>query len=519
MGYFATPTPKRIGCSDANGANPYAADEFAGKIALIDRGSCAISYKVSNAAAAGAVAVVVALVAPGDPTVFAFGGGTPNVPGFNITQADANRIKSQLGGGVVLRLDPAIFEPLAGTVISFSSRSPSTLNDLKPEIAAPGDVVAALAGGGSATQQLAGSSMASPMVAGAGALIKEAQPGLTARQLKAALVENAETNVKNKAAALGGRQAPITRVGGGELRIDRSILTGAIALEVNTQQPVLSFGLVDADKQETLARQFKITNLTRKKVTYKISPSFRFPEDEASGAVAVKVSPAQVTINPYGQSAAITVQMKINPARLTGWTLNSGSVGASGDTLTANEFDGYIWMDDLGTAADNAAKLHMPWHVLPRLSGRVQVSDRNVAPNGTVSVTNNGAGPAYIDTYSLLATSGNLPQSGWGGNKAIVDLKYVGVATYPVPAGYCSPTRPSSWPCRSPPGSARRTPTRRRSSMSTSTPTATASRTTPPTRSTCRTRPPSTAATPPTWSSWRIRLEASTSLQTTPPTA
>ncbi len=130
--------------------------------------------------------------------------------------------------------------------------------------------------------------------------------------------------------------------------------------------------------------------------------------------------------------------MKINPAKLAGWTLNSGSQGANGDTLTANEFDGYIWMDDLGTTADNAAMLHMPWHVLPRLSGRVEVSDKNVAPNGTVSVTNNGAGPAYIDTYSLLATSGNLPESVWGANKAIVDLKHVGVATYPVPAGYCS---------------------------------------------------------------------------------
>jgi minor extracellular serine protease Vpr len=439
VGYFATTDdPKRIGCSDADGTNPYAADDFAGKIALVDRGLCAISMKVSNAAAVGALAVVVGLVAPGDPMVFAFGGGNPNVPGFNLTQADANKIKNQLGVGVVLRLDPANTESLVGTVIDFSSRGPSTLNYLKPEIAAPGDVVAALAGGGTATVQLAGTSMSSPMVAGAGALLKQAQPGLNAHQLKAALVENAETNVKNKASALGGQQAPITRIGGGELRIDRAVQAKVVALEVDTQQPVLSFGLVDADKNETLIKQFKILNLTGKALTYNLTSTFRFAEDATSGAVAIKVSPTQVKIKAYGQSATITVQLKIDPTKLAGWTLDSGAAGASGDILTANEFDGYVWMDDASTPTDDATMMHMPWHVLPRLSGKVEVGDKHVAPNGTVSVANGGAGPTYIDTFSLMAVSENLPPGGWGEQMPIVDLKYVGVATYPVPAGFCS---------------------------------------------------------------------------------
>ena len=437
IGYFSTPTAKRLGCN-LNGSNPYAAGDFAGKIALVDRGSCAISLKVSNAAAAGAVAVVIGLVAPGDPTGFSFGGGTPNVPGYNISQADANKIKSQLATGVVMRLDPAITEPLAGRVIGFSSRGPSTLNYLKPEIAAPGDVVAAQAGGGTATVSLAGTSMASPMVAGAGALLKQALPGLNARQLKAVLVENAETNIMNKAAIFNGQLAPITRIGGGEVRIDRAVAAKAIAMEVDTLQPVLSFGLVDADKDVTLIKKFRIQNLTAQKLAFGISSTFRFANDEASGAVSVKVSPAEVKINPYGQSAMITVQMKINPAMLSVWSLNSGSQGASSDRLTANEFDGYVWMDDLSTTADDAAKMHMPWHVLPRLSGKVELGDKNVAANGTVSAANGGAGPAFIDTYSLLATSPNLPQGALGAQNPIVDLKYVGVATYPVPANYCS---------------------------------------------------------------------------------
>jgi len=48
----------------------------AGKIALIDRGGCNVSLKVDRAAKAGAIGVLIGLVAAGDPISFAFGGGT-----------------------------------------------------------------------------------------------------------------------------------------------------------------------------------------------------------------------------------------------------------------------------------------------------------------------------------------------------------------------------------------------------------------------------------------------------------
>jgi hypothetical protein len=58
--------------------------------------------------------------------------------------------------------------------------------------------------------------------------------------------------------------------------------------------------------------------------------------------------------------------------------------------------------------------------------------------SGTVDLTNNGIGTAYIDTYSLIGTSEDLPAGGPGENTAIVDLRYVGAATFLVPAGFCS---------------------------------------------------------------------------------
>src|SRR2546426_754792 len=80
--YDTTNADTRRGCTAA-GANPYAPALHAGQVLLMDRGDCNVSLKVSNAAAAGAKAAIIAnnvSQAPGDlPPTFAFGGGTPTI--------------------------------------------------------------------------------------------------------------------------------------------------------------------------------------------------------------------------------------------------------------------------------------------------------------------------------------------------------------------------------------------------------------------------------------------------------
>jgi hypothetical protein len=78
----------------------YLADP-SGQIALIDRGTCAVSLKVDAAATAGAAGVLIGLVAPGDPISFAYGGGSTFVPSLVITQATSNTIKSTLASSPV----------------------------------------------------------------------------------------------------------------------------------------------------------------------------------------------------------------------------------------------------------------------------------------------------------------------------------------------------------------------------------------------------------------------------------
>jgi hypothetical protein len=72
----------------------------AGKIALIDRGTCTFAAKVKNAQDAGAIAVLIANnVAAGLPGM---GGADPTItiPSYGISQADGNTIKANIGAPV-----------------------------------------------------------------------------------------------------------------------------------------------------------------------------------------------------------------------------------------------------------------------------------------------------------------------------------------------------------------------------------------------------------------------------------
>ena len=86
--------------SPGSPADPYLADPN-GKIALIDRGACAISLKVDAAARTGAIGILIGLVAPGDAVSFTSGGGSAFVPSLVITQSTSNAIKGALASSTV----------------------------------------------------------------------------------------------------------------------------------------------------------------------------------------------------------------------------------------------------------------------------------------------------------------------------------------------------------------------------------------------------------------------------------
>lgn len=76
----------------------------AGAIALVDRGVCTFVEQVLNAAAAGAVAVVVANNVPGEPVTLD-GSGQVGIPSVMVSQPDGATIKSVLPANGVVAAD------------------------------------------------------------------------------------------------------------------------------------------------------------------------------------------------------------------------------------------------------------------------------------------------------------------------------------------------------------------------------------------------------------------------------
>jgi hypothetical protein len=345
-------------------------------------------------------------------------------------------------------------------MVGSSSRGPqheaTTL--IKPEIGAPGASISAIAGTGTGEGPFGGTSGAAPMVSGSAALLIEGfggaktsaqgRPagqaighGLNPLDLKALLMNNAEANIIND--PLTGAPAPITRIGGGEVRVDRAITAPVAAWDDLSYSGSLSFGFVDvADEVVTLTRTVRIRNFENTRRTYTVTPTFRFADDVANGAVSVS-APASVVVRPgLGRDTFFTVTMTIDGTKLRGNFMNSGSQGANPAALTTNEYDGYLVLDD------GAHPIHLAWHVLPRKAANL-VPDTDVLVPGSfpqvIGLNNTGVGTAQNDAYALLAVSENIPEGDYGEQSPTPDIRAVGINTFPVPAGFCSANPSFLW--------------------------------------------------------------------------
>jgi hypothetical protein len=352
-----------------------------------------------------------------------------------ISQADSNAFKAQIGGTVTV--DPANILPLAMQMVGSSSRGPRNPDSMiKPEIGAPGASVSAIAGSGTGTGPFGGTSGAAPMVSGSAALLLDAYPGLSPAETKARLMNNGYTGVETDPFT---GPAPITRIGGGEVRVDRALKAPAAAWDEDTLQGGLSFGFVDVSKDVvTLHKKVRIRNYSNKAVTYTVRPTFRDPA-KAGGPVSVS-GPGKVTVQP-GKDAVLPVKLTISGADLPANAMSSGAEGANPASLTFNEFDGYLFLDD------GKHPIHLPWHVLPRKAAELKGRQVLTFKKGQdlVSLENIGVGTAQTAAFSLLAVSPNQPEGAQGGQSPTPDARAFGVATFPVPAGFCSGSDSFVW--------------------------------------------------------------------------
>jgi subtilisin family serine protease len=244
---------------------PFAnAADVAGKIALIDRGTCGFIVKVMNAQANGAIGAIVANNAANAPLSTMIGnapttGPDVAIPSVFVSLESGNALKGLLGGGSVT----AVFDPdapksdLADTIASFSSRGPGGGNGtmrLKPDVAAPGFDIPSVQTGVTCTPgqgcitsdasgfipdgqllRLNGTSMASPHVAGLMALLRQLNPDLSVEELKAIAMNSAAHDVFQTTVDVPPVEGG-SRVGSG--RIDAALAaTGNTLVAYNADDP------------------------------------------------------------------------------------------------------------------------------------------------------------------------------------------------------------------------------------------------------------------------------------------
>lgn len=221
----------------ADGCAAFAPNTFQNAIALVRRGTCAFTVKAGNAAAAGAIAVVIANNQPG--------GIIPSVPGatipvFGVTQAsgDALRDFAAAHPGAVtagIRYPGVLIPNTPDQLAAFSSRGPAGAYDLlKPDVTAPGvNILAVIAGTTvtgfeNAVGLMSGTSMASPHHAGAAALLRQAHPDWTAPEIKSALAMTAKREVLLEDGTTAAD--PFAR-GAGRIQVDRAVRAGLVMHE------------------------------------------------------------------------------------------------------------------------------------------------------------------------------------------------------------------------------------------------------------------------------------------------
>jgi len=434
--------------SNALGCTPFAAGTLTGKIALVNRGTCTFSDKIRNIQAGGALAGVIGLVDGSAPFTGAFSAGVPiTIPGYMISRADANTIRT----AATVKFDPNNTFALIGSVTSTSSRGPMFQDHrIKPEIGAPGASVSADSGSGTGTSPFGGTSGAAPMVTGSAALLKEIYPTVAPQRLKQLLINNAETAIdapRNPDKVIPDDLAPITRIGGGEVRVDRAAAAtaGAYGFDLKkkgTRGGGVSFGFVDvADNYKVLTRRVRVFNRSSQPALFTVKPTYRYAEDKQNGAVQILTLPL-IAVSAHGWNT-IDVVMAIDGRKLRDNLMNAGPDGANPVPLTLQEYDGYLEFSKVALRG-RPEKFTLPWQVLPRKAADVKVTSGDSWKAGSgeaageVRLRNNGVGAAQLNTYSLIGVSPNQPRGGRGENSPMPDIRAVGVTTFEVPTDLCT---------------------------------------------------------------------------------
>ncbi|KAJ2490989.1 hypothetical protein IWW37_002655 [Coemansia sp. RSA 2050] len=169
---------------------------LAGKVAVVQRGVCSFTQKAAAVQSAGAVGVIIYNNVPGivNPSI----GANITIPAVAISQEDAQTIVADISKGpstvkAPRNLTGTFPASTGGQMSTFSSFGPSPELAIEPILSAPGGNIWStypLKLGSYAS--LSGTSMATPYVSGTVALLKQARPQLSVKDIRSLLANSAK---------------------------------------------------------------------------------------------------------------------------------------------------------------------------------------------------------------------------------------------------------------------------------------------------------------------------------------
>jgi subtilisin family serine protease len=408
-------------CSDLDNAA-----EIAGRVALIDRGTCSFISKFERAMAAGAIAVVVA-DHEFNSAPFLMGGGNPGdvaIPGVLIRRVDGEALEAALDEGVQITIEPGkrYTGPDAELIASYSSRGPSAVgNLLKPEITGPGtSILSAKVGTGFEAASKQGTSMSSPLLAGAAALVLQDDPSLTPQQLKARLMNSAVVLSDADEVAF-----PVSRQGAGRVDIVAAVSDPVVVYaDADDGRVAVSFGSLVIDEVTTIERQVIVDNrgATARSYALSVSPLFALP------GVSFEVEPTTVDV-AAGEQATLTIRLTVDPQELESPDPDPQTPAFQYDLPRhyLSEAAGYLRL----TATDDLPSLGLPIYGVVRAAGQRETGPVISCSDGSrlsVSVDGPSAHPSpVVSAFELVEIHEENPDA--AGDLARADLRAYGVAS------------------------------------------------------------------------------------------
>jgi subtilisin family serine protease len=430
---------------------------------LLDRNGCSTPIKLQNAVAAGATLVLIADTQLND-TPPALPGLATSIPVFTITNAAGTQIKAQLAitsGQVALTIPPP---DLREQLASSSSRGPRIADGaLKPDITAPGTIIAAQAGSQTGSAIFSGTSAATPVVAGVAALIIEElearglidpAPGLRdqlpgslsiAPLVKAVVINHADPRLL---ATPDNQPAPFTAQGAGRVNARVAYSGRVIAMDATATNTLFNnlplpaecpinpfidvWRLIVFRQPLPCAIEYPFGNELLRAWNGQV-PNISFGYQAASGfqeytrqlalfnysltpqtyqlstafrdvadqnrGVSIQVEPSQVTLAPSGITL-ITVTLQLSPSMLR----EGGLHNARGDGSCADE-SGANCANLTDFEVDARHQITVPWHVLPRRAAAVAVTNQN---GSAITLSNPAVATAgRTEAFALVDVSPN----------------------------------------------------------------------------------------------------------------